>query len=205
MVRSFTPRDGDVHASPPPGWTILVCLAAGIGGALLAWFRPQIALAVVQRNGGSPSWVQRVEALDPRVGRIYHLPTVHDLRGRPTATLDPDRPTRLLIVRYCRSCGVETMLRELQARGANPRGPAVRAVVVRGNPREVASYWASRRLSVPVLLDRDGQLARCLNAVFGYRTYLLEPNGRLLYLSAFDERRAEIDRNIEAALAGINR
>lgn len=81
-------------------------------------------------------------------------------------------------VRDCTSC-IQTDLAALH-REAKRHGVAV--VVIMPATRNTDVHLTAANEVIPVVVDKDGRLMRDLNAVWDGRTYLLSPQGKLVWM-----------------------
>lgn len=122
-----------------------------------------------------------------------------DGREVPLDSLTAHRVTLLAIV--SRSCGPS--LQDLPSLGRLSRALAAKPVRVFAMPREamtdnLRAFWRQRGFSTPILLDREGEVARSL-AVHSTPTYLLlDAKGRLRWRG---HRAADASPIIDALLA----
>lgn len=176
-----------------------IWLLCGFAGAAVAWYVPRI-VRIFGQDDSTPLWVLKAIKHDPEIGEANYLPRVYNLQGQTVLLPERGRTTCMVFLWHCDSCGLEKMIRALESLAKKNPNTRTWVVVVRGRPEIVDRYWKDNALTLPVAIDRSGDVARRLNVVFSARVYVFDPAGKLRYLSSYGENVDDILRRIEGVL-----
>lgn len=167
------------------GWAGCLWVANWFAGATAAFYTPHWLHAWFHMPAPHSSWIDASARHDPRLGRQYVLEPLYDLKGKKRYLPRAGRAACLLFVYQCRSCQVDRTIREFAALAMRQPDVDSAIVVIRGEPKEIREFWSENGLAVPILVDTTGSVARQMNAVFVWRTYLFNSRGALQYMTRY--------------------
>lgn len=178
---------------------VAIAVLAFILGYLLAsryelsayslWTRWQLA-------SGIEPWRAKALRADPPIGKRISLPPLTSVDGTRVHLPLPHGYTALVFTTDPRSCQASSTLQGIRKRQATERFQNLHLFVVvpTFRPAQARQLWLAWRTDFPVLLDPKAKLARKLNVVFESRTYLFDPQGKLLYRMSYLQK--DIERDI---------
>ena len=127
---------------------------------------------------GQRSFFQRMLENDPTVGHRLPVPSTADLRGDGLA--GSSAPTVLVFASSCSQCYKSDLLQWQQVQQAQRD---LRVILVsRDDPDAQKSWREDQELLLPVVFDREDALHQAYNAGWALRTYLVDADGRLVWM-----------------------
>lgn len=133
----------------------------------------------------------------PKVGQVVQLPEFRTPTGwvhLPEAT----GYTGLAFAINCPSCASTRHIQVLERMAR--RFPQLKPYFVVMARDTLPLAWRQKALPVPVVMDFNAEAGKRLNVSFEKQFYLLDPSGRLLYVSRYRQPLEEVERDLAAVL-----
>lgn len=151
-------------------------------------------------SGENPAWQVEADKRGPRVGQKVPALALFDFEGRKVALPHKQGLTLLAFTGNCTACATrDNMVATQKLLKQFPKmHPYI--VVMSGDARAARALWQAGQVEAPLLLDRNGDMALKMNAIFTFRRYIIDPQGKLLYASRRDQDDKDVEREIEAVV-----
>jgi hypothetical protein len=156
--------------------------------------------ALSRGYGENPPWQVEAERSDPPTGKLLNLPMFSTLEGKQISLPLKGQPTALVFTANNTSPDTHDSMRATETMAQ--RLPKVKfyLVVMTGDAAAARSIWQASRLTVPLVVDSGAEAAVKANAIFNFRRYLFDSQGRLIYLSQRDQKAEAVTRDMERVL-----
>lgn len=151
-------------------------------------------------GGGNPAWQVEADKRDLRFGQKVPALALLDFDGRKVALPHKKGLTLLAFTGNCTACATrDNMVATQKLLKQFPKlHPYI--VVISGDARAAQSLWQAGHVEAPLVVDLDGDTAMHMNAIFTFRRYIIDPQGKLLYASRRDQDDKDVEREIEAVV-----